>query len=158
MLYIVIVTVAVLIILGLAFIFNKKCITYSDEFGNKNGGCFYIWQKGYWSGEGLFNVTESEAINKICSDNLASDMAMVTIYKSDDGSRIVFKLHPDSTVIKDGPDIYFDGQGKEVFSTPSFPVTPANQSIVEELNNKISLFLEGLQEDDRTFCKDIKQS
>lgn len=45
---------------SLILVFSKKCITYSDKTGNKGGGCFYIWQRGFWSSEGLFDVSVSE--------------------------------------------------------------------------------------------------
>lgn len=48
-LIIILIIVIVLSLLFIFGIFSKKCVTYSDtKTGAKGGGCFYIWQKGYW--------------------------------------------------------------------------------------------------------------
>lgn len=61
-------------ILGVIFFLalSKKCVTYSDSAGNKSGGCFYIWQKGWWSRignsvfvDGYFKMEGRSAIFKI---------------------------------------------------------------------------------------------
>jgi hypothetical protein len=56
-LILIIVLVIVIVILSLLF-FSRKCVDYFDPTGNRGGGCFYIWQKGYWSGEDLFKSDE----------------------------------------------------------------------------------------------------
>jgi len=55
----IIIFVAVILGIILFLALSKKCVTYSDSSGNKSGGCFYIWQKGWWSGEGLLQTAES---------------------------------------------------------------------------------------------------
>ena len=49
----IIIFVAVILGIILFLALSKKCVTYSDSAGNKGGGCFYIWQKGWWSGTGI---------------------------------------------------------------------------------------------------------
>jgi len=60
-----------IITMGIFALFGKKCVTYLDQNGNKSGGCFYIWQKGYWSGTGLLsyprnnNATNTKTFSEI---------------------------------------------------------------------------------------------
>ena len=58
---IIILLVAIVLVILSFLVFSKKCVTYYDGAGNKSGGCFYIWQKGWWSGLSLFNSKKEEA-------------------------------------------------------------------------------------------------
>ena len=59
---IILIIIFVEVILGIILFLalSKKCVTYSDSAGNKGGGCFYIWQKGWWSREGLLQTAEAK--------------------------------------------------------------------------------------------------
>jgi len=43
----IIIGISILIIV-IIFVFPKKCITTKNPDGNMGGGCYYIWQKGWW--------------------------------------------------------------------------------------------------------------
>jgi len=51
-----IIIIAIAVISVLCFlVFLKKCPEYvNPKTGHMAGGCFFFWQKGYWSGEYLF--------------------------------------------------------------------------------------------------------
>ena len=67
---VIVIALAIILIVIIALLFiPKKCVTYSDtKTGQKGGGCFSIWRKGYWHAyPELFgpNIVETKTFSEI---------------------------------------------------------------------------------------------
>ena len=121
-------------------IFSKKCITYLDKDGNRSGGCFWIWEKGYWGAreKEKYNVVQTKTFSEISGfsfqypefkgwevdyvEKVSSDEFVIYF---NNPNTVAFEYPPSMRVVKDNYS-YSGPNGSKIENNPNIKTSQNN--------------------------------